>query len=150
LFYGLYHVVSIKSGPNWGNSSQHARLATDFANAERRLRQSAHVKSVQKVLGICYGKTKTSSTNDGYIKIVGQSFWAFISDNKNLYIDIVEPLGYRAQEHNDVYQREQGRIINLLTKSFIDQFCKTDGGIDWPKLIHANSGNYDLDSFFGN
>jgi hypothetical protein len=146
---GIYHIVSIKSGINWGNSSQHAKLATDFANAERRLRQSTHIKTVQKVLGICYGKTKTSSTNAGYIKIVGQSFWAFISDNKNLYIDIIEPVGYRAREHNDAYQLERGRITNLLTKSFIDQFCNPDGRINWPKLIKANSGNYDLDSFFG-
>lgn len=147
---GIYHVVSIKSGPNWGNSSQHHRLATDFAYAERRLRQSNHVQMVQKVLGICYGKAKTASTNDGYIKIVGQNFWTLISENKNLYIEIVEPLGYRAKEHNDAFQIECSRIANLLTAQFLRSYCTPSGDIDWAKVIEENSGNYDLDQFFGN
>ncbi len=146
---GVYHIISVKSGPNWGNSSQHARLSTDFSNAERRLRQSTHVHIVQKVLGIYYGKTKTSVTRAGYIKIVGQNFWTYISDNPNLYIEIIEPIGYRAGEHNDVYLHERDRITNLLTHSFIEGYCTADGLIDWPKLLKANSGNYDLHSFFG-
>jgi len=146
---GVYYLVSIKSGPNWGNSSQHKRLATDFAQAERRLRQSAHIKAVQKVLGICYGKTKTATTSDGYIKVVGQNFWTLISGNKNLYIEIIEPLGYKAKEHNDHYHNEYGKVSNTLTYHFIQTYCTPDGAIDWPKLIQANSGNDDLDIFFG-
>ena len=147
---GIYHVISIKSGPSWGNSAQHARLATDFANAEKRLRQSSHFPIVQKVLGICYGKTHTASTSRGYIKVVGQNFWTLISESQNLYIDIIEPVGFRAKEHNDKYIQERGRITNLLTLQFIKSFCDDSGIIDWPKLIKANSGNYDLDTFFGN
>ncbi len=146
---GIYHVISIKSGPNWGNSSQHAKLASDFANAERRLRQSAHVPTVQKVLGICYGKTKTVTTNKGYIKVVGQNFWTLISENKNLYVDIIEPLGYHANKHNEAYKIEKDKITNLLTRKFTNKFCTDDGLIDWEKLLKANSGNYDLDQFFG-
>lgn len=145
---GIYHIVSIKSGPNWGNSSQQAKLATDFANAERRLRQSAHAIAVQKVLGICYGKTRTISTNRGYIRVVGQNFWTLLSENKNLYIDIIEPLGYRAKEHNEAYQKERGKITNVLVGQFIERYCDPDGMINWPKVIQANSGNYDLDRFF--
>lgn len=146
---GIYHVVSIKSGPNWGNSSQHKKLAIDFANAERRIRQSSHAPTVQKVLGICYGKTKTTTTNDGYIKVVGQNFWTMISGNKNLYIEIIEPVGYRAREHNEAYIVERDRIANLLTAKFIQKFCNSDGTINWQSLIEANSKNYDLSSFFG-
>jgi len=123
------HVVSIKSGPNWGNSSQHARLATDFANAEKRLRQSSKVAYVQKILGICYGKARTSTTNSGYIKVVGQNFWSLISDNPNLYIEIIEPIGYRAREHNLAYQNEHGKVINRLTLAFINEFCDESGSI---------------------
>lgn len=146
---GAYHVVSIKSGQNWGNSSQHAKLTSDFANAERRLRQSSHVKTVMKVLGICYGKARTVSTNGGYIKIVGQNFWAFFSGNQDLYIEIIEPIGYRAREHNISFLTERDQITNLLTKAFIDQFCDINGVINWSGLLQANSGNYDLDIFFG-
>lgn len=144
---GCYHIVSIKSGPNWGNSSQHSKLATDFSDAERRLRQSKHITHVEKVLGICYGKARTVRTRQGYLKVLGQNFWAYISGNINLYIDIIEPLGYHAREHNDSYLAERGCITNLLTKSFIEKYCNKSGEIDWARLLQANSGNYDLDLF---
>lgn len=146
---GIYHIVSIKSGPNWGNSSQHKKLATDFLDAEKRLKQSSHVQNVQKVLGICYGKVKTSFTSSGYIKVVGQNFWTLISNDPNLYIDIIEPIGYKAKEHNDAYYHERDKISNRLTHNFIERFCDETGAIDWHELLRANSGNYDLDHFFG-
>lgn len=69
-----HYVVSIKSGPNWGNSSQHRKLAQDLTNAANRVRQSRTTLAVQPVLGICYGKTRTTYTRDGYLKVVGQNF----------------------------------------------------------------------------
>ena len=144
---GTYYIVSIKSGTNWGNSSQHAKLASDFLRAERTLRQSAHVKNVLKILGICYGKTKTAITNEGYFKIVGQNFWTLISGDKELYIEIVEPLGYRAREHNEKYYQERNKISNVFTQKFIERFCLEDGSINWDELVKANSQNLDLEKF---
>ena len=149
FFFGTYYVVSIKSGTNWGNSSQHAKLASDFLRAERTLRQSAHVRNVIKILGICYGKTKTTITREGYFKIVGQNFWTLISGDKELYIEIIEPLGFRAREHNERYYLERNKISNLLTQKFIDRFCLEDGSINWTELVRANSQNYDLEKFDG-
>ncbi|MCZ2123553.1 MAG: cytosolic protein, partial [Anaerolineales bacterium] len=85
-----HHIVSIKSGPNWGNSSQQDKLEQDLKTAVARLKQSKHSLNIQPVLGICYGKTKTTFLR-GYMKIVGQNFWYLISKNPNLYTDIVEP-----------------------------------------------------------
>lgn len=144
---GTYHVVSIKSGTNWGNSSQHKKLAQDFRDAVRRLRPSKSIARILPVLGICYGKTRTAFTNDGYMKIVGQNFWTFISGDQRLYAELIEPVGYRAKEHNEAYQNEKDRIANLLTRKFIEKFCDRDGYIDWNKLIEENSGNFDLDQF---
>lgn len=79
-----HFVVSIKSGPNWGNSSQQDKLEQDLKTAIARLRQSKRNLNVQPVLGICYGKTKTAFLR-GYMKIVGQNFWHFMSENPNLY-----------------------------------------------------------------
>ena len=143
---GIYNVVSIKSGTNWGNASQHSKLIIDFSNAEKRLRQSNHISMVQKVLGICYGKTKTSILH-GYMKIVGQNFWTYISNNRNLYIDIIEPMGYRAKEHNDAFTKEKDQITNILVAQFITEYCTQSGSINWGKLLEFNSGNYDLDKF---
>jgi hypothetical protein len=60
-----HYVVSIKSGPNWGNSSQHKKLAQDLRDAVIRVQQSRTALRVQPVLGICYGKTRTSYVKDG-------------------------------------------------------------------------------------
>ncbi len=56
----VYYVVSIKSGPNWGNSSQQSKLADDLQKAAIRLKQSHLGINVQPVLGICYGNSTLS------------------------------------------------------------------------------------------
>ena len=141
---GIHYVVSVKSGPNWGNSSQHAKLEMDLKNAVTRIKQSKHGVNVQPVLGICYGKTKTSYVG-GYLKVVGQNFWSLISENKSLYTDIIVPIGYKAKEHNEAFLVGKGKVLNRFTKSFVNDFCDPSGGIDWVRLVEFNSGNYDLD-----
>lgn len=143
----IHYVISIKSGPHWGNSSQHRKLAQDLRDAETRLKQVRTGLRTQTVLGICYGKTRTVFTNDGYLKVVGQNFWYLISGNKHLYTEIVEPIGYRAREHNEAFERERSRVANRFTRDFIDRFCNPGGDIDWVKLVTYNSGNDDLDEF---
>jgi hypothetical protein len=143
---GIHYVVSIKSGTNWGNSSQQNRLEQDLKNAVTRVKQSRRGANVQPVLGICYGKTRTSFVR-GYLKVVGQNFWYLISEDKSLHTDIVEPIGYRAKEHNEGFLLEKSKVVNRFTGLFIERFCDPTGAIDWAKLVQANSGNYDLDSF---
>ena len=142
----VHYVVSVKSGPNWGNSSQQTKLEQDLKNAVARVKQLKRGVNVQPVLGICYGKTKTSYIR-GYLKVVGQNFWYLISENKHLYTDIIEPIGHRAKEHNENFMRERSRVVNLFTKQFVDRFCDATGVIDWARLVEFNSGNYDLDEF---
>ena len=79
------------------------------------------------------------------MKIVGQNFWYLISENKDLYTDIIEPIGYRAREHNEAYYAERSRVINRFTKEFLERFCDRDLNIDWVRLVEFNSGNLDLD-----
>ncbi|MFQ5401614.1 MAG: PmeII family type II restriction endonuclease [Anaerolineae bacterium] len=76
-----------------------------------------------------------------------QNFWYLISGNEQLYTDIIEPIGYRAREHNDTFLEQKARVTNRFTREFIDRFCHEDGRIDWVKLVEFNSGNYDLDRF---
>jgi len=141
---GVHYVISIKSGANWGNSSQQAKLADDYNKALIRLRQGR--VNADAILGICYGKVKTArNPQHGYLKLVGQNFWAFISGDRDLYREIIEPIGYRAKEHNDAYIQERDALVNLLTKQFVERFCDEMGAIDWPRVVEANSGNYDLD-----
>lgn len=142
----VHYVVSIKSGANWGNSSQHRRLEQDLRDAATRLKQSRRVANVQPVLGICYGKSRTSYVR-GYLKAVGQNFWYLISENRNLYTDIIEPIGFHAEEHNASFKEQKGRIINLFSAQFVIRFCNTDGSINWTRLVEFNSRNFDIDKF---
>ncbi len=146
---GIHYVVSIKSGPNWGNSSQQDKLQQDLQKAVATVKQARFGTNVQAVLGICYGKTRTSYLR-GYLKVVGQNFWYLISQNKDLYTDIIEPIGYRAKQHDDTFHQKKGRVVNKFTKEFIDKFCDDASYIDWEKLVEWNSGNFDLDKIMSN
>jgi hypothetical protein len=77
----------------------------------------------------------------GYLKVVGQSFWHLISGNQNLSTEIVEPLGYRAKEHNDTFLEGRSEVANGFTGEFIADFCTPTGAIDWIRLVEFNSKN---------
>jgi len=142
----IHYIVSIKSGWNWGNSSQQRRLEEDLKNAVKRVKQSNRGANVQAVLGICYGKRKTSYLR-GYLKVVGQNFWYLISESKHLYTDIIEPIGYKARDHNQAFIDARGDAIDRLVHLCMDRFGDETGKIDWVKLVEFNSGNFDLDKF---
>jgi hypothetical protein len=135
---GVRYIITIKSGPNWGNSSQIQKMAADFKTAKKTLRTSNSGLSVIAVNGCCYGKDKKPDKGD-YFKYCGQTFWNFISGNVNLYIDIVEPLGHKAKDKNDDFMKSYSQMINKFTKEFAVNFCKDSGEIDWEKLIRFNS-----------
>ncbi|MBL8148207.1 MAG: cytosolic protein [Anaerolineae bacterium] len=139
---GVQYVVSIKSGPNWGNSSQQKKQEDDFKKAVIRLKQSSHTANVQPVLGICYGRTRTTFLR-GYMKVTGQSFWQMISGDADLYKKIIVPVGYRAKDHNERFSEGRSLIVNRFTHEFISQFCDVYGAIDWDRLIAFNSQNMD-------
>lgn len=134
------YIVSVKSGVNWGNSSQVRRLKQDFQQAQKVLRQSQSIQTIQPVLGICYGKNRTTD-NGLYVRVVGQRFWHFLSGDPNLYVDIIEPIGYQAKQRNEDFERKRSAIANRFTSTFIHRFCDQDGAIDWPRLVAFNSGN---------
>jgi hypothetical protein len=134
------YLVTIKSSPSWGNSSQYQALEANFKNALKVLRQSSHVGATQAVLGMCFGKMRDSDTGV-YLKKHGQSFWTFISGSPRLYLDIVEPLGYEALERNARYETEKQATIKRLAQQFVPEFCDAGGYIEWSKLVKFNSGN---------
>ena len=132
------YIVTIKSGPNWGNSRQVAGLISDFKTAKRTLRTSNSQLNVVAVNGCCYGRTNNQDRGE-YFKYSGQKFWEFISGDTDLYVKIIEPLGHRARERNDDFMQLYAQMINKFTKEFADTFCKDDGSIDWEKLVRFNS-----------
>ena len=133
----VLYIVSIKSGPNWGNNSQIKRMVDNFKKAQRILRTSNAKANIHAVNGCCYGKESQPDKGD-YLKLCGQEFWGFMSGDERLYIDIVEPLGYKAKERNEEFKDEYERILNIFTNEFFQEFC-INGKIDWEKLVRFNS-----------
>ncbi|MDR1163057.1 MAG: cytosolic protein [Candidatus Accumulibacter sp.] len=133
------YIVTIKSGPNWGNSSQISKMAADFRTAKKTLRTSDSKLNVVAVNGCCYGRDNVPDKGD-YFKYCGQEFWAFLSGNENLYLEIIEPLGHKAHEKNEEFRNSYDHMINKFTREFSNEFCDGGGAIDWEKLLRFNSG----------
>jgi len=134
---GTRYIVSIKSGPNWGNSSQVQRLKNNFIKAKRILRMNSSKLHIVAVNGCCYGRDNNPDKGD-YFKYCGQLFWEFISGNKELYVKIIEPLGHKAKQKNEEFQKKYAQIVNKFSYKFMQHFC-VDGIIDWITLVKFNS-----------
>ena len=133
------YIVAIKSGPNWGNSGQIKNMVRDFTAAKRTLRTSNAKMMVVAVNGCCYGRDDKPHKSEDYFKYCGQDFWHFISGSASLYIDLIEPLAYRAEEWNQDFMRMYGSKVNLFTIEFAKDFCDSRGEVDWDALLQFNS-----------
>ncbi len=134
------YIVAIKSGPNWGNSSQIRKMRDDFRKAKQTIRTGKSGINVVAVNGCCYGKNSSPDKGD-YYKYCGQKFWEFISSNPDLYLKIIKPLGYSAKEKNEEFQKEYAKIVNKFTIEFSEDFV-VNGEIDWDSLVIYNSSEF--------
>ncbi|MBN2541821.1 cytosolic protein [bacterium] len=139
------YIINIKSGPNWANKSQKEKMLAEFAEAKRTLATSGSNLNVVAVNGCCYGRNnnphKFPKKGPDYFKYYGQVFWEFISGNPQLYTDIIEPLGHKAKERNDIFLESYAKMINKFTREFANYFCDDNGQINWLSLVQFNSGN---------
>ncbi len=132
---GVRYFVSIKSGPNWGNSSQIKQMEKNFEKIKRILPKGIKAEFVE---GCCYGRCGV--INKGfYYKYCGKDFWELISGIEDFYILVVEPIGYKAKEKNKEYQVEYEKLLNRLTKDFSNLFCRKDGSINWETILKFTS-----------
>lgn len=139
---GKRYLVAIKSGPNWANGSQIEKLIDQFNTARKRLSTSGSLINVVCVNGCCYGKTRERyeyKSNGNYYKFCGQRFWELISGEKNLYTDLIIPVGHEADIKNEEFKLHYENLVNRLSRDFLIDFCNADGSINWNKLIVFNS-----------
>jgi len=134
---GVRYVLAIKSGPNWGNSSQIRKMKDDFKKAKQTLRTGNSNLHVVAINGCCYGRNTKPDKGD-YYKFCGQAFWEFISGNSELYLKIIKPLGYTAKERNSEFYKEYSQIVNIFTSEFNDKYV-INGRINWDALVQFNS-----------
>jgi len=116
------------------NSFQYEGLAEDFQRAVKVLKKSKTVGEIQPTIGICYGRTKRRN-NGAFLQVSGQDFWELISGEPDLYMDIIEPIGYRAREFNDEFIMKRDHTLNRMVREFTEKFCTADGKIDWQKIV---------------
>lgn len=134
---GIRYLISIKSGPNWGNSSQIKKMLDNFQKAKKILGSNASTQNIVAINGCCYGRDNKPDKGL-YLKLCGQRFWEFVSGYERLYLDIVKPLGLKAKQKNDEFHVTYAQIINRFTMEFVVEFCD-DGQINWNKLVSFNS-----------
>ncbi len=87
---GIRAAVQIKSGENWGNSTERGALRRAFQTARRILNQQhIHVRCIE---GCCYGSSRKVDEGD-YETIIGHDFWEEITGwegTANAIFDIME------------------------------------------------------------
>ncbi|MGN0048015.1 MAG: PmeII family type II restriction endonuclease [Bacteroides sp.] len=135
---GCHYVISIKSGPNWSNSSSLAKQMENFRKAIKTYHTSGHKTPCLAIEGCCYGTEY--SENDTRTKLCGQRFWNFISGSETLYTDIIEPMGAEAKAKNEAYQKSYDAMINKFIVEFAQEYCDTNGCIVWERILQLNSG----------
>lgn len=136
---GVHYFVSIKSGPSWSNSTSMKKQKQQFVTATKVFNTSRKTVPTMCIEGCCYGNDNKGYNDSTHEKYCGEKFWDLISGEPTLFVDIIEPLGFKAKEKNEEYYQEYGKMINKITQQFIKNFCDNDGSINWEKIVRLNA-----------
>ncbi|MET0622436.1 MAG: PmeII family type II restriction endonuclease [Pyrinomonadaceae bacterium] len=148
---GVYYIVGIKSGINWGNSDQQNRMKDNFKAAREYFRERGETREVVAVNGCIYGKDasplkQNTDPDKIFYKYAGQDFWSFISGDEEMYREIIKPIDEEARARDEEYKRAYDGKVNGMVKEFSNIFLDDDNQIDWVKLVDyvSRRGKTDL------
>jgi site-specific DNA-methyltransferase (cytosine-N4-specific) len=139
-----YYIVGIKSGTNWGNSDQIARMRENFKSNKETLKAKGIDKEIIAVNGCIYGKDSVPLKIDAddkelnYYKYAGQDFWLFITGDDDFYKEIIKPIDQEARKKDEQFKKEYAAKVNEMTLDFTKDFV-TKNQIDWEKLLDFTS-----------
>jgi hypothetical protein len=133
------YIVSIKSGPNWGNSDQINIMKKNLKIAKKILSDNFQKNNIIAINGCIYGKDSnphkvSRDSNLSYFKVCGQSFWELISGDDQLYKKIIQPLDKEVKKRDDLFKKLYTEKINEMTKDIVNLFY-TKNNLDWNKII---------------
>jgi hypothetical protein len=135
----FYTAIAVKSGTNVFNASSKKKQNENFQTLQRRVAKLK--KRFEAIVGYCYGrKNPRGKSQYSFEEIAGQEFWARITGDEDFYLKIIRLMKRKPQEHKVFYQNEWAKAKNRFTSEFTSVFCKSDGSIDWDKLVEFNSG----------
>lgn len=103
------YLVSIKSGPNWGNSDQTIKMKNNFTTLKKRIRSNNPQlkEELISVIGCCYGRDNKPDKGV-YLKICGQAFFG------NL-LHVMQIFTYPLLNQLDILQRNEMMILKENT-----------------------------------
>lgn len=126
---GTRTIMQIKSGTNWGNSSQHKKLVSDFQAATRVLRQGSDIQ-VRCVEGICYGASGVKDRGS-HVRLVGNAFWEDISGWPHAGRAVLRIVGHHAANGlTEVVTAARASVVEYLEQSG----ATVHGVVDWDRL----------------
>src|SRR3989338_674691 len=135
-----FYIVSIKSGPNWGNSDQINTMKRNFKKAKEILKKEGEKLRIISVNGCMYGKDNKPFKKDrkdykkNYYKLCGQQFWELISVDNKLYKKIIKPLDKEVKKRDEIFQDLYVKKLNEMTKDLIELFY-ANNNLNWNKII---------------
>jgi len=133
-FADRYLAVSVKSGPNWGNSDQHKRQSTNFDALRNRLYKIQ--KQFDPLVGQAYGRQASEPTeNSRFRRRSGQAFWEEITGEPDFYIKLISLMKEVPSKNRPKYRAMWDQAVNRFTSEFIQDFCDRNGAIAWERLV---------------
>jgi len=135
-----YTAIAVKSGPSVFNSMSRKRQNQNFLSLRSRMLKLQ--KHFDAVVGYCYGKKRPTKQASDFIfrELAGQVFWEELTGDSEFYLRIIAAMKTKPAEHRITFNTEWDKAINRFTRDFTNDYCLTDGGIDWDKLLTFNSG----------
>ena len=136
-----YYVVAVKSGPSVYNADSKKRQEQNF-NKAHKLAEQGKARYVP-IIGYSYGRKRSSGRGVPkiYRELAGKDFWYELTGVPNFYTRIIQLMGTLPEEYVASYKESYSRALNRLVREFSNEFCMTDGSIDWEKLVRFNSGD---------
>ena len=129
----IRYIVSIKSGPNWGNSDQKKRMKQHFTQARRIFQQGGYSQMVRAIEGCCYGQTSRMFNQGDYQKLCGREFWQLISGNRAMYQVVLDLIAEASKDNGRTYKHHYDIAIMRITDELSSIYIDLNGDIDWTR-----------------
>ena len=85
------------------------------------------------------GNDNKGYNDSDHEKYCGEKFWTLISGESTLFVDIIEPLGYKAKEKNEEYYKAYNQMLNKFVREFVNEYCNDNNDIEWDKIVRLNA-----------
>jgi hypothetical protein len=130
---------AVKSGTSVFNGQSKPRQQQAFNACMKRV--SKMRKHFEAIVGYGYGNKKFKGGKYSFREVAGQDFWQEITGDPDFYLKLIRLMGDKPKNHLPAFTAEFNKALNRFVRDFVQEFCFSDGKIDWEKLVEFNSGS---------